>query len=59
METDMLKTIELTLTDLDARAIRSFIQWMKMAEEQGKLEIFDYQRDTLNKLKKVIGDDAN
>lgn len=46
LETDTL----IELTPIDKRAIRAFVQWLTQLEAEGKLELYDYQKSTLNKL---------
>lgn len=51
-----MKTIK--LTELDERAVRSFITWILKLEKDGSLELFDFQRDTLMKLSEATKVDA-
>jgi hypothetical protein len=45
----MDKPITVTLTPLEARAIRSFIQFTEILVESGQLELHDYQAATINR----------
>jgi hypothetical protein len=46
----MDKPITVTLTPLEARAIRSFIQFTEILVESGQLELHDYQAATIKSL---------
>jgi hypothetical protein len=47
------KTVTVTLTELETRAIRSAICWAEMLEKAGEIELFDYQKEAFNKLKEL------
>ena len=47
-------TITVTLSELEARAIRSAIQWSETLAEEGKLELFDYQFEAFDRLKDIL-----
>lgn len=40
----------LELTDLEARALRSAIQWAVMLNGDGKIELFEYQLEAYDRL---------
>jgi hypothetical protein len=44
----------LELTDEQARAIRSAIQWAEMLAADGKLELYDYQVQAFKDLKEML-----
>jgi hypothetical protein len=45
------QTVTLTLTQDELRAIRSAIFWAEELEKAGKLELFEYQKETYEMLK--------
>lgn len=47
------KTVTITLTDTQLRAIRSAITWAEMLESAGELELFDYQKETFDLIKEI------
>ena len=48
------KYITLTLNESDTRALRSLVNWAELLEKEGKLDIFEYQKEFMNRIKEEI-----
>lgn len=49
-----VKMNQIELTELEMRAIRSAITWAEMLERAGEVELYDYQKEAFETLKKVL-----
>jgi hypothetical protein len=47
------KTVTVTLTENELKAIRSAITWAEMLEKSGELELHEYQKEAFSKLKEL------
>lgn len=46
--------VTLVLSPIQQRALRSALQWVKMLEAEGKVEIYDYQREAFEEIGKAL-----